>query len=52
MQGIGPAGAASIADALQARQQLLSLVLAHNPLTSKGNQLKTLHLKQLHRAGQ
>lgn len=36
MQGVGSAGAASIADALLARQQLLSLSLANNPLTSKG----------------
>lgn len=37
MQGIGPAGAVSIASALLARDVLLSLSLANNPLTSAGD---------------
>ena len=37
MQGIGPAGAASIASALLDRELLLSLSLANNPLTSTGD---------------
>lgn len=38
MQGISPVGAASIADALLGRGQLLTLKLAHNPLTSTGEE--------------